>query len=344
MLDILLVIVLAFHLLAANLAGAAPLVCVWLDARAVRRQDRLAGELGAYLLRQSLVWLTAALALGATTLFLVWITAWEPFYATARRLPTSRFWWAIPELAVYYVCVALYLRWWRVGDSASPARRIARRTMGFFAATNLLYHFPLLFTVIGVYATRPAAADDLLIFRRAMIDPEVLSQFLHHVLASFAVVGVAVMGFALRLGRQGRPSEEVQQVATWGGWLALVPTVLQLFVGLYVLLELPERARDGLLGGDHVGTLLFGISLVGAIMLMHRLASVAFGETDRRNLIGAMALLVFVVLTMVGTRQRAREQTAISSSKSSAFRQATRDLGIDSSLEIVLAERSSCPT
>ena len=88
-----------------------------------------------------------------------------------------------------------------------------------------------------------------------------------------------------------------------------------IFVGLYVLLELPQRARDGLLGGDTVGTVLFGVSLVGAIMLMHRLASVAFGETERRNLIGAMALLVLVVVAMVGTRQRAREHSAVSVSK-----------------------------
>ncbi len=310
--DILLVLVLAFHLLAANLAGAAPLVCVWLDVRAARRQDRLAQELGCYLLWQSMVWLTVAMLLGAVTLGLVWLTAWEPFYATARRLPTSRFWWAVPELAVYYVCVGLYLRWWRAGNGASRARTFARRILGVVAATNLLYHFPLLFTVIGVYATRPAAADDALVFRQAMLDPEVLSQFLHHVLASFAVVGVAVMGFALRLSRGGRTGDEVQRAATWGGWLALVPTVLQLFVGLYVLLELPMRARDGLLGGDSLGTLLFGVSLVGAIMLMHRLASVAFGETERRNLIGAMALLVLVVVAMVGTRQRVREQGSVS--------------------------------
>ena len=153
--------------------------------------------------------------------------------------------------------------------------------LGIFAATNLLYHFPLLFTVIGVYSTRPAPADDMLVFRHAMLDPEVLSQFLHHVLASFAVVGVGVMGFSLRMSRAAECRRRAAN-RRLGRALALVPTVLQLLVGLYVLLELPERARDGLMGGDRVGTLLFGASLVGAIALMHRLASVAFGETERR--------------------------------------------------------------
>ena len=136
-------------------------------------------------------------------------------------------------------------------------------------------------------------------FRRAILDPEVLSQFVHHVLASFAVVGMAMMGFALRLGRVRRSTDDVRRAALWGGRLALTPTLMQPIVGLYVLLQLPEQQRDRLLGGDALATALFGTSLVGAIVLMHRLASVAFGEDERRSLLGCMALLVLVVVGMV---------------------------------------------
>jgi hypothetical protein len=96
------------------------------------------------------------------------------------------------------------------------------------------------------------------------------------------------------------------------------------------LLELPDRARDNLLGGDSLGTLLFGVSLVGAIVLMHRLASVAFGETERRNLVSAMALLVLVVVAMVGTRQRARHDkfSAMSAPPARIYAQ-TCDLGLN---------------
>jgi hypothetical protein len=203
-----------------------------------------------------------------------------------------------------------------VAAAAAPIttrRLVLRRTLGVLAATNLLYHFPLLFTVIGVYSARDGLGGEPLVFRRAILDPEVFSQFVHHVFASFAVVGVAVMGYALRLGRAGRAAEDVQRVATWGGRLALVPTVAQLFVGVYVLLELPSQARDGLMGGDTLGTVLFGISLVLAIMLMHQLASVAAGDVERRNLIRSMALLVLVVVLMVGTRQRVRQGPFVSS-------------------------------
>jgi hypothetical protein len=317
LLETLLVLVLSIHLLAANLAGAGPLVAIWLDVRETRRHDALAGEVGRYLARQSLIWLSVGVALGAATLGLVWLVNWESFYETARRLPASRFWWAVPELAFYYVCMGAYLYLWKSPDASGPWRAGLRRALGLLAATNLLYHFPLLFTVIGVYGTRIAAESAPLNFRQTMFDPEVFSQFMHHVLASFAVVGVAMMGFALRLGRAGR-TDDAQRIATWGGRVALAPTVLQLFVGVYVLLELPGRARNCVMGGDAVGTLLFIVALVAAIVLMHRLASVAVGEAERRDLIGSMALLVLVVVAMVGTRQRTRQEKFISATDAAA--------------------------
>ena len=191
-----------------------------------------------------------------------------------------------------------------------PRGAAVRRGLGVLAATNLLYHFPLLFTVIGVYASRVADADAIN-FRSAMVDPEVFSQFLHHVLASFAIVGVAMMGYALRLLRAGRAAD-AERVGVWGGRVVLVPTVLQLFVGVYVLLALPERARNDLMGGDAVGTTLFIVALVAAVLLLHRLAGVALGAVERRDLIGSMALLLVVVVVMVGTRQRVRQEASFS--------------------------------
>ena len=149
MLEALLVLVLSAHLLATNLAGAAPLVAMWLDRRQARRSDSLAGEIGRYLLGQSLIWLTVGIALGAATLGLVWLVEWETFYDAARRLPAARYWWGVPELVFYYVCVAAYLYLWK---SPSTAWLVGlRRFLGLLAATNVLYHFPLLFTVISVY-------------------------------------------------------------------------------------------------------------------------------------------------------------------------------------------------
>lgn len=308
MFDLLLVLVLSIHLLAANVASAAPLVGLALDVRATRRGERLAADVGRWLLCLSLAGLSVALALGCVALAAVWLTDWERFSLAAGWVPASRYWWAVPELALYIVCLIGYLKLWKPGGAETNRVIWLRRGLGLFAATNLAYHFPLLFIAIGVYSTR--AITESVNFRAALVDSEILSQFIHHLLASVAVVGVAMMGYALRMERAGRPAEEVQTVAIWGGRVALVPTLLQWLAGLYVLFELPERARDGLLGGDPLGSCLFGGALVAVIVLMHRLAGVAFGETERRNLIGSMALMAIVVVTMVGVRHRARHEVS----------------------------------
>jgi hypothetical protein len=303
--DLLLVLVLSIHLLAANVAAAAPLVCLALDVRDTRG-DLLAGDVGRWLLRMSLIGLAVALALGGGALAIVWLSDWEQFSQAASWVPASRYWWAVPELALYIVCVIAYLKLWKSAGAHSRKAIWFRRLLGLVAATNLAYHFPLLFIAIGVYSTR--ALTESVNFRAALVDPEIASQFIHHLLASVAVVGVVMMGCALRMERAGRAADDVRRVAIWGGRVALVPTLLQWLAGLYVLFELPERSRAELLGGDMLSSCLFVAALVGVIALMHRLAGVAFGETERRNLIGSMALMAIVVVTMVGARHRARQE------------------------------------
>jgi hypothetical protein len=322
--DLLLIVAMSAHLLTVNLAGAAPLVCLWLDWRAVRRDDAAAAELGRWLVRQSLVWLTAGIVLGLATLGLIWLVDWQRFAAAAGRVPPARYWYGVAELAFYFVCMGGYMALWRDGATVPSWRRTwGRRCLGALAGTNLLYHFPPLFAVIGAYASRPNAGDQTLNFRAAMIDPEVLAHTLHHILSSFAVVGVAMMGHALARARARRrtlsaasvdavlaESDEVadaRRMAVWGGRVALVPTLLQLLAGTFVLLTLPAPMRDRLLGQNLLATILFAASLVAALALMHRLAAVAMGDAQQREIIGSMVLLVVVVLLMVGTLQRARK-------------------------------------
>lgn len=326
--DLLLVLAMTAHLLAVNLAGAAPLVCLWLDRRAVCRGDATAADLGRWLVRQSLLWLAAGIALGLTTLGLVWLIDWQRFAEPASRIPASRYWFGVAELAVYFVCMGGYLALWRDGATPSRQRIWGRRVLGLLAGTNLLYHFPPLFAIIGVLGTRPETVGQALNFRAAMIDPEVLAHTVHHILASFAVVGVAMMGYALSHARDQRsvfsateiadgshksmPADsdlklDWRRMAIWGARVALAPTLLQLLAGTCVLLTLPAWMRDRLLGQDLLATILFAASMIAALALMHRLAAVAMGDTQRREIIGAMVLLVVVVLLMVGTLQRARK-------------------------------------
>ena len=73
-----------------------------------------------------------------------------------------------------------------------------------------------------------------------------------------------------------------------------------------MLLTLPDVSQ--VMGGDLLGTVLLGLSLVTALMLMHLLAAVAMGSTKRFALFGSMATMYLVVVLMSGTLRRTKTE------------------------------------
>ena len=137
--------------------------------------------------------------------------------------------------------------------------RAVRCLLPLLAGTNLIYHFPPLFVMMGNLATWDSFAGIMGSgdFLKMYVEPNVLSRVLHFVLASFAVLGVTLIGYALRVGRKEKDEKAMNLIATWGGRIALVPTLLQLVVGVWVMLTLPAGAVKLLMGKDIAGTLMF---------------------------------------------------------------------------------------
>lgn len=129
----------------------------------------------------------------------------------------------------------------------------------------------------------------------------------HVLLASVATTGVMMMGFALRLARQNEEAAQAETVAKWGARIALVPSIAQLLVGLYVLFHLPPQIQKQFMGGNMLTTGLFAVSVVAALALMHSLAAVALGDVQRKTIIRAMELLVLTVLLMSAALHTARK-------------------------------------
>jgi len=313
LLDLALTLVMAAHLLAVNVATAGPLVCLWLDSRRTRG-DTLAGETGRYLARQSLWMLLWGMLLGGGLVALMWFDAQSRLLALVEgnRWLQTKLWFGLSELAFYFVCMGAYLAVW---DRLSPQRRWGRwghRLLAVLAFTNLLYHFPPLFAVLARLQMEPSALGtagqlDRASFLRLMFSGQTLSMVAHFFLASLAVTGGLLMGRALRLVRTY--PDDAPRLARWGGSLALIATLLQLVVGVLVLLDYPSAARSQLMGGDLLATVLLAASILAAVGLMHFLATVALGDTSRRSITSAMALLVVTVLLMCGTMQRARRMS-----------------------------------
>ena len=288
----------AFHLMAMNIASAGPLASVWFDWRKV---DRAASHAAArYLGGVSIVTFLVGMLLGIGLA----AVAWD---AEATRsilsLLEHKIFYGVLELVFSLVLMLGYYAWLRSATLESALwARVSRTLIVLLAASNLLYHFPPLFAVAAKIADGWRPEADLItpaMFRVQLVTPAVASQSVHFVLASIAAAGVVILGFSLRLRRDPTAEEmAVTRVARLGGIMALIPTLSQILVGMWVLLSLPSESQQRLMGGDLSLTGLFVLSLVAALGLMHTLASIAMGDVERRNIARAMMLFVVTVVLM----------------------------------------------
>jgi len=310
MFDLVLVLVVTAHLLAVAWAVAGPFIGMWLAWRQRRRGDTVAAVAGKYVLELSLVALVAAIVLGLAALGLMWWKFRHPYFDAAAQLPRRRYWFGLVELAFSFVCLLAAWRWWPpVGAAEGAARFWTRWSLVLLAATNLTYHFPPLFTVIGVYCTRPERWGDQVPFTTMLVDPEVIARTLHSLLAAFAVTGATLATVRPPFMNAGLHDEASGRIAAWGGRIALVAVVGQLLSGTYLLVEMPAASRELLLGGDLIATSAFATSLLATVALLHSLAAVSLGDNDRRQLRASVCFVAFVMLLMVTARHRTRNES-----------------------------------
>ena len=233
---------------------------------------------------------------------------WTTGYAQLWQGPLSyKVKWGLLELA--FSLVLLVAVWFWRSRTTGGRGWLARSFLGLLASTNLLYHFPVLFVIAGQLADAGRYGGPVITagaFRELMVARETPALAVHFTLASLAVSGVLLLGYALRLARRGEPTEEVNAVAVWGGLWALAPSLAQLPVGLWVLLSLPREMQNRLMGTEETSTALFVLSIFAALWLMRELAGVAMGETERGPLVRSMIAMLVVVVLMTAMHQTAR--------------------------------------
>jgi cytochrome bd-type quinol oxidase subunit 2 len=296
-------ILLTTHLLAMNVASAGPLVCLWLRVRSGH------GDNAAHLAGKQLAqWAVIALALGVLTGIslgaLGWFNPEQGFADAIRRFPTSAVANFVGEILFAFVCLGVYAGTWeRWQHQPWPHGLFA-----VLAATNMLYHFPPLMAVISELSSRPEMVAEPVItrtvFRPLMLRPEVLSQSAHFVIASFAVSGAALIVIAWRQRR--RQVEDASPLISFGAWIALIASLAQLAVGVWVLFELPQNMRGSLMGDAGPATALFIAAILVTLGLLHTLSTLAFGDTNDANVRRGIVLMIGLVLLMTAILRTAR--------------------------------------
>lgn len=300
MIEVALVALLAMHLLAINLAMAGPLVSVWMEWRATRSAEPLAAHVARAMARLSLASLVVGVVLGALLLAGRWQLDDRAYFSAVALIPRSRLWFALAELAFYIVCMGAYLVVWNKWS----AHRYWHRTLAVAASLNLLVHFPALFTIISVASTRPLLWGEELDrsgYWRLLFDGEVASRVAHIWLAALVIVGIVLMLLALRRTDDDEPATSTS-IVQHGAWLALAASLLQIPIGIWTTVELPDAVQQQLLGGNWLATGLFLVSLLIALQLMHTLGTLALGDTERKLVNRGAIAVCALVFAMTGTR------------------------------------------
>jgi hypothetical protein len=306
----------AAHLLCVNVAAGGPLIAAWLDWRG--RSDSSAQRAAKWLAGWSVVGLLAGAALGVA---IGWLK-WDADYRALWTGPLSyKMHWAAIEAAF---SLALTVGWWLWlpnsplspggrGVGGEGARRgtlsaLFRGLIAVLASTNLLYHFPILFSVAARLSDAGQTTGEPIrgaAFRQLMIVGESPAIAVHVTLASVAVAATMLLGLSLRWRRAG---DEVgaYKVAVWGGRWALAASVLQLPVGLWTLLSLPAASQSRIMGGSALGAMLFLFSIAAALWLIRELVNLALGDATQPVVIRVMALVLVTVVFMSAAQQQSR--------------------------------------
>ncbi len=304
MTDLLLSVSLAAHLLLVNVAMSGPLFAVWLERRGRKLDQELPGELGHRIAKASWHSLVGAMVLGIVSALIIHIPG-EEWFAELGQMPHARVFWGSIELLFSLTLMIIYAQAWK----KLAGRPWVHRGLAILAATNLIYHFPTFFVIFSKLRDEGRLTEQVTKseFRGLILDPEVLARSLHYLLASIAVTGVVVMLMATK--RYLSDEDETappQRIAIGAGRAALVATILQLPVGFWVFVSVPLRDRDRIMGDDLWAGGLMLVGILSAVLLLHTLASVSFGESERAKVRAAALWILVTVVAMTGMLVRLR--------------------------------------
>jgi hypothetical protein len=304
--DFVVVPIFALHLVCVNLAAGGPLVAIWLSWQASGGHEA-AVSAGKWLAGLSFAGLIAGGMLGIALGALLW----SPQSAGDiwRRLD-SRAVFGVWEIVFSLALHAGYWAWWVWGPLSQGWQQWTHRGLALLSTTNLLYHFPPLFAVAGQMARGELAGSEPLTsaeFRGLLMSGPVLSQTVHFLLASIAVSGVAVLYWAAQNSAVDEQDNEEQRLVTrtlarHGAWIALVPTLLQIIIGLWVLTSLPITAQYAMIGVEPLRTVLFALSMAAVLGLIHDLWAATMSDTPAEHgrssvvWMGAVIVLMTAVL------------------------------------------------
>ncbi len=262
-------------------------------------RDRAFGRPVARLFAEVNTWaISLTITFGIAPLLFVQVLYGRLFYSATVILAPAWLGLLLLLMAAYYLTYAAKFRL-RAGQGAALHLALSALLFLAVAAIQVVVH------LLSVQPGRWAAA--LASPWAAFADRAVLPRFLHFVLAGVTLAALLLAWLAVR-----RPPAEEERAAaaaraSWGVKLALLATLLQLVVGLWLTVSVPRDVLLGLMRGGAATMAPFTLGIATGFGLLVFLVRVRDPFADRRSVRRALELYGLAMLLMLVTRHQLRD-------------------------------------
>jgi cytochrome bd-type quinol oxidase subunit 2 len=295
-----LAILATFHLILVTVGAVTPLINIfyeWLERGPDDPRYQLNNRLAQFSI---MAWIA-----GAIFGLLLGVASWSDELSGALSRLSSKVNYGIIEYFFSLVLMVAYLFWRKRVDKPGIIHRSLRCLFPLAAGTNSIYHFPVLFAVVGELQRRGIWNGEVINasqFRQEwLVQAIVWSKSIHVVTAGVAFAGMTLLMIAAKAQRQN--DEPLYRTAALAGArLALLAVVAQILTGFWLITSLDPVQQKLLMGGDTFATLAFGGGVFLAFTWMHLLGRGMVTPLEGRSvsriaLVGILAMLLMVTAT-----------------------------------------------
>ena len=201
-------------------------------------------------------------------------------------------------MAAYYLTYAAKYRL-RAGKGAALPFALSALLFLAVAAIQIAVH------LLSVQPSRWSGA--LASGWSVLSDPSFWPRFLHFVLAGVTLAGVLLAWISVRRAPAAEDRGTAAARASWGVKIALLATLLQLVVGLWLTISVPRDVLLGLMRGGAATMAPFTLGIAAGFGLLVFLARVRDPIADRGWVRRSLELFGLAMLLMLVTRHQLRD-------------------------------------
>lgn len=136
-------------------------------------------------------------------------------------------------------------------------------------------------------------------------EPTLIPRYLHFFVASFAITGLLVVIFGL--GKIRTDAAYGRWAIRYGGSWFVVATIIQMAVGIWFLLALPNEVMMLFMGKNMLATILLGAGILLPIISMMMMILAIKSDQPRSLIVGSISVLALLLVVMVIMRDIVRD-------------------------------------